>query len=27
LDFASAAKKEALKIQNQMAVHVQRWNF
>jgi orotidine-5'-phosphate decarboxylase len=27
LDFASAAKKEALKIQNQMALHVQRWNF
>jgi orotidine-5'-phosphate decarboxylase len=27
LDFASAAKKEALKIQSQMAVHVQRWNF
>jgi len=27
LDFAIAAKKEALKIQSQMAVHVQRWNF
>jgi glutamate-1-semialdehyde 2,1-aminomutase len=27
VDFASAAKKEALKIQSQMAVHVQRWNF
>ncbi len=27
LDFAEAAKKEALKMQNQMALHVQRWNF
>ena len=27
MDFADAAKKEALKIQNQMALHVQRWNF
>lgn len=27
LDFAAAAKKEALKMQNQMALHVQRWNF
>jgi orotidine-5'-phosphate decarboxylase len=27
LDFALAAKKEALKIQNQMALHVQRLNF
>ena len=26
-DFADAAKKEALKIQSQMALHVQRWNF
>ena len=26
-DFAMAAKKEALKIQSQMALHVQRWNF
>jgi orotidine-5'-phosphate decarboxylase len=27
MDFADAAKKEALKIQSQMALHVQRWNF
>ena len=27
LDFANEAKKEALKIQNQMALHVQRWNL
>jgi orotidine-5'-phosphate decarboxylase len=27
LDFANEAKKEALKIQNQMASHVQRWNL
>ena len=27
LDFALAAKKEALKIQNQMALHIQRLNF
>jgi orotidine-5'-phosphate decarboxylase len=27
MDFADTAKKEALKIQSQMALHVQRWNF
>ena len=27
VDFAVSAKKEALKIQNQMALHVQRWNL
>jgi orotidine-5'-phosphate decarboxylase len=27
LDFANEAKKEALKIQNQMALYVQRWNL
>ena len=27
MDFAVSAKKEALKIQSQMAMHVQRWNL